>query len=452
MSSDIAIKVENLSKCYHIYDKPRDRLMQMLMRGKRQYYREFWATKSVSFEIRKGETVGIVGRNGSGKSTLLQMICGTLNQTEGTISTSGRIAALLELGSGFNPEFTGRENIYMNSAILGVSNTEIEKQYQEIIDFSEIVDFIDQPVKTYSSGMLVRLAFSVAIHTSPEILIVDEALSVGDELFQRKCFSRINHLKENGTTILFVSHAGATVVELCDRAILIDKGELISSGLPKKIVGQYQKLLYAPVDQHDAIRVAIKMEVDTPSSESGDSILASDLTAEKRGSLAPEQDEEELFDPNLKPSSTIEFEAHGARISDPIILSTNGQRVNLLKQGNRYRYVYKVEFERPCDSVRFGMLIKTVTGFEIGGSTSSTLESSIPHIEVGAKFTIEFDFQCNLNTGTYFMNAGITGKQVDTETYLHRLLDAAMFKVLPSPQRLTTGIVDFCCRPLIIAD
>ena len=176
MSSDVAIKVDNLSKCYQIYEKPRDRLLQMLMRGHRQYYREFWALKDVSFEIKKGETVGIIGRNGSGKSTLLQMICGTLNPTSGVIQTHGRIAALLELGSGFNPEFTGRENVYMNASVLGLSHEEIDARFNEIASFADIGDFIEQPVKTYSSGMMVRLAFAVIAHVDADILVIDEAL------------------------------------------------------------------------------------------------------------------------------------------------------------------------------------------------------------------------------------------------------------------------------------
>ena len=197
--TDIAISVQNLSKCFQIYDNPRDRLKQFVLprmqREPKQYFREFWALKDVSFEIKKGETVGIVGRNGSGKSTLLQLICGTLNPTGGSVQTNGRIAALLELGSGFNPEFTGRENVYMNAAVLGLSKSEVDARFDDIAAFAEIGQFIEQPVKTYSSGMTVRLAFSIAINVDPEILIVDEALSVGDELFQRKCFSRIEAIR-----------------------------------------------------------------------------------------------------------------------------------------------------------------------------------------------------------------------------------------------------------------
>jgi lipopolysaccharide transport system ATP-binding protein len=240
--SDIAIKVENLSKCYQIYDQPHDRLKQFLMSG-RQYYREFWALNDVSFEIKKGETVGIIGRNGSGKSTLLQMICGTLNPTSGSVQTNGRIAALLELGSGFNPEFTGRENIYMNAAVLGLSTEETDARYDKIIEFADIGSFIGQPVKTYSSGMMVRLAFSVAIHVEPDILIVDEALSVGDAYFQAKCAKMIQSIIAAGSTVLFVSHDTASVKSLCSRALLLDSGRSQYLGDVNTAVEKYYSAL-----------------------------------------------------------------------------------------------------------------------------------------------------------------------------------------------------------------
>ncbi len=269
MSSDIAVKIENVSKCYQIYDLPGDRLKQFFLPrlqhqfgiSPRRYYQEFWALKDVSFEIRKGEAVGIVGRNGSGKSTLLQLICGTLNPTVGNIQASGRISALLELGSGFNPEFTGRENVYMNGAIVGASHDEVDARFDDIADFADIGPFMDQPVKTYSSGMVVRLAFSVAINLNPEILVVDEALAVGDELFQRKCFAKIENMRAAGTTILFVSHSAAQTTELCDRAILLDSGCLIMSGVPSRVVPAYQKLLYAPPDARIAIRDELREKI-----------------------------------------------------------------------------------------------------------------------------------------------------------------------------------------------
>jgi lipopolysaccharide transport system ATP-binding protein len=437
MSSNFAIKVEDLSKCYHIYDKPRDRLLQMLLRGKKKYYREFWATKNISFDIKKGETVGIVGKNGSGKSTLLQMICGTLNPTAGSITTNGRIAALLELGSGFNPEFTGRENVYMNAAILGLSKEETDSRYDEILKFAEIGDFIDQPVKTYSSGMLVRLAFSVAINVDPQILVVDEALSVGDELFQRKCYSRIEAIKKSGATILFVSHSGAAITELCDSALLIDTGELLRSGKPKEIVGLYQKLLYAPMDKRESIRDSIVSNVPLEN-----------LAARPSTDVLAEIDE--FFDPHLKPTSTIEYEQNGARIENTRIFSPEGRRVNNLKSSGTYHYKYRVTFDKTVTNVRFGMLIKTTSGVELGGShTASSAQYSIPVVESSSVYEIEFTFNCHLNPGTYFMNAGVIGCLDGAEVYLHRLLDVQMFRVIPAPENLSTAIVDFGCRPKI---
>lgn len=239
MSSDIAIKVDNLSKCYQIYDNPRDRLKQMLMRGRRKYYREFWALRGLSFEVKKGEAVGVIGRNGSGKSTLLQLICGTLSPTSGSVQTEGRIAALLELGSGFNPEFTGRENVYMNSAVLGLNLAEIDACYDKIVAFADIGDFIEQPVKTYSSGMFVRLAFAVAVHVQPDILVVDEALSVGDIAFRNKCMEAIQKLMACGVTVLFVTHDLGTLQLLCSRVFWLAHGELLASGDPVRISQDY---------------------------------------------------------------------------------------------------------------------------------------------------------------------------------------------------------------------
>lgn len=248
-SNDIAIRVTGLNKCYQIYDTPRDRLKQFLVPrlqglirlAPRQYFHEFWALKDVSFEAKKGETVGIIGRNGSGKSTLLQMICGTLTPTSGAVETRGRIAALLELGSGFNPEFTGRENVYMNAAVLGLSREEINERFDDIAAFADIRQFMDQPVKTYSSGMVARLAFSVAVQVDPDVLVVDEALSVGDMAFQEKSFTRMKRIRDAGTTILFVSHSTSAVRNFCDRAIWLDTGRMRAIGERLAVCDEYQR-------------------------------------------------------------------------------------------------------------------------------------------------------------------------------------------------------------------
>lgn len=444
MCSDVAIKVENLSKCFHIYDKPRDRLLQMLCRGRRRFFREFWALRDVAFDIKKGETVGIVGRNGSGKSTLLQIICGTLTPTSGRVRTDGRVAALLELGSGFNPEFSGRENVYMNAAVLGLSKEETDARFAEIEAFAEIGDFIDQPVKTYSSGMMVRLAFAVAINVDPQILIVDEALSVGDELFQRKCFARIEAIKASGATILFVSHAGTTVIELCDRAILMDGGDKLAEGLPKAIIGKYQKLLYAPAGKVEAIRAAIAGDGHKESLFAETSTVSPETL--EQGRAEPELDE--CFDPNLRSQSVLSYESHGVLIDAPQILDLAGEPVNCLKSGKTYRYTYRASFAVGATGVRFGMMIKTLAGVELGGATSAaSLQDAISHVEKGTVIQVEFAFQCNLNPGTYFLNAGVLGATGESETYLHRLLDACLFRVLPTADKTATGVVDFKCVP-----
>lgn len=239
MCSELAIKAQNLGKCYPIYDQPRDRLLQLLLPRGKQRYREFWALKDVSLEVRKGEALGIIGRNGSGKSTLLQLICGTSTASTGTVSSNGRIAALLELGSGFNPEFSGRENVYLNGAVLGLKRAEIDARFEEIAAFANIGEFIDQPTKTYSSGMLVRLAFAVSVCVEPDILIVDEALAVGDASFQFKCLERLERLTRQGTTLLFVSHDMSMLKRFCNRALYLRDGAIRASGAPEAMAECY---------------------------------------------------------------------------------------------------------------------------------------------------------------------------------------------------------------------
>lgn len=462
MSSDIAIKVENISKCYHIYGTPRDRLKQFIfpriqsligLPGE-NYYQEFWALKNISFEIKKGETVGIVGRNGSGKSTLLQLICGTLNQTEGRIRTNGRIAALLELGSGFNPEFTGRENVYLNGAVLGLSKDEIDARYQDIIAFADIGDFIEQPVKMYSSGMLVRLAFAVAVNVDPQILIVDEALSVGDELFQRKCFSRIETIRATGATILFVSHSGAQVIELCDEAILLDDGEMISRGNPKRVITHYQRLLYAPAESKKEIRNQMLTQSENESAIIGvnEKDIIERFNNQKNDLETKEEIKliEEILDPYLIPPSAVEFESHGPLIGKPEILTEEGKVVNGLIRGRRYRYRYQVVFNRAAEVVRFGMSIKTTTGISLAGSFSASgWEKAIQFVDKNTIINVEFLFYCHLNPGIYFMNAGVFGLSNGEECVLHRRADVIAFRVLPIQDNIETETVYLAFEPSV---
>lgn len=447
MSSEISIHVKALEKVFPVYAKPHHRLFQMFSPRslKHRWFREFRALNGISFEIHKGETVGIVGRNGSGKSTLLQIICGTLAESSGTVEVRGRVAALLELGAGFNPEFTGRENVFMNGTLLGLSRTQVEARYDDIVAFADIGDFIDQPVKSYSSGMYVRLAFAVAIHVEPEILIVDEALSVGDEAFQRKCYARIEKLRDDGATILFVSHSASTVLELCNKAIMLDHGQMLAIGAPKQVVSRYQKMLYAPVEKAGAIRARYLTEI-----QRGEAVAEAEViegreivaeSAEREVSISEFADT--YYDPSLVSQSTLRFASQGAAIEDPHIETPNGQRVNVLRAGGEYIYTYAISFKKTATAVRFGMLIKTVSGVELGGAVSSTHMEAIDIVDVGSTMRARFKFRCLLAPGTYFMNAGVRGRVGEEETFLDRVIDAALFRVSHEPDRIATGFVDF---------
>ena len=439
MSSEVAIKVECLSKSYQLYNKPIERLKQMFMWGGRKYYREFEALKDVSFEVMKGETVGVVGRNGSGKSTLLKIICGRLNASGGIIETKGRVAALLELGSGFNPDFTGRENVYMNAAVLGLSRKEIDAKYDEIAAFADIGSFIEHPVKTYSSGMMMRLAFAVAINVEPQILIIDEALSVGDELFQRKCFAKIQKIKEAGATILFVSHSGGAVIELCDRAILLNSGELLTIGKPKFVIGKYQRLLHANETNQGSMLEEIRKASQTEGDEDD-----SDLDSRDIKSTVPSiVGNFDFYDEHFKTQSAIYYSSNGAIIDNVEVLGSNGEKVNVLKRGNDYTYRYRVQFNKGACAVRGGTMIKSVSGIEIGGLQSHTLQNGVDYVNVGEIIEFSFQFKCLLLPGTYFFNAGVVANEDGGEVFLHRIVDAYVVRVAVESELCTSGIVDF---------
>jgi len=443
-SPDIAISVRNLSKKYKLYDSPQHRLREALHPLRKKYHRDFWALKDVSFEVKKGENIGIMGKNGCGKSTLLQLICGVLQPSEGDIKVNGSIAALLELGSGFNPEFTGRENVYMNGAINGFTREQIDGKFDDIASFADIGHFIDQPVKTYSSGMYVRLAFAAAINIEPNILVVDEALSVGDEAFQRKCYSRIRTIQEKGSTILFVSHSASAVVEICKSAILLDQGELLLSGRPKRVVARYHKLLYAPPESLEVLKEEFRREQRSRGETDIHNFAEENatFTVPLEGSEATEEGQP-AFDPAMKPQSTVEYESRGARIRKPEITTLDGDAVNVLVHGQEYIYQYTVGFEEESFNVRFGMMMKTVTGLELGGMASHTASNAIEYIHKNATVEARFRFKCLLAPGVYFLNAGLVGTRNGSETYLHRITDVLMFRVQPERNLLATGLVDF---------
>ena len=385
--------------------------------------------------------IGIVGRNGSGKSTLLQIVCGILAPTRGTVETRGRIAALLELGAGFNPEFTGRENVYLNGTVLGLSRAEIDARFDAIVAFADVGDFIEQPVKTFSSGMFIRLAFAVAISVEPDVLIIDEALAVGDEAFQRKCYARIREIRERGATVLFVSHSAGTVVELCDRVALLDGGELLAVGGPKPVISRYHKLLYAPAAEAEAVRAMLRDEL-----AQGDAVHAA--TVDTHVDDEDVAGDDGYFDPSLV-ANALRYAGQGARIDRTRVETSEGRAVNVLRAGRTYVYRYRAHFDRTVTRVRFGMMIRTVTGLELGGAASDVHGRGVDVIDVGSEASVTFRFRCLLAPGTYFLNAGVLGRLDDHEVFLDRVVDAAMFRVLPDATALATGLVDFDVEPTV---
>lgn len=413
MSSEIAIKVEKLSKCHHIYDQSHERLKQFILprlqraigMQPRQYFREFWALKDVSFEVKKGETIGIIGRNGSGKSTLLQMICGTLNPTGGSIQTNGRIAALLELGSGFNSEFTGRENVYLNGAVLGLTREEVDARYEQIAAFADIGDFIEQPVKTYSSGMVVRLAFAVASSVDPDILIVDEALAVGDAVFQAKCFRRFQELRQTGATVVLVTHDISTVVQLCNRALVLHNGELVASGSPKEMGDEYRRRCAQEVFSR---RVGAIAEIMTNSRKEV-------LQATK----------------NWLPRSpqTQEYGDGRAIIEEFAIFNGQGEVATTLRSDESILLRMRLKFRDACAAPVVAFGIRDLSGMELCGSNTWYEGRDIGFVDKEEVVTVDFRFQLGLQSGIYNLTMACTELTADGLIVLHRLFDVAVLEV-----------------------
>ena len=359
----IAVRVESVSKQYRIYDRPADRLKETLTRGRWKAHREFWALKDISFKVEAGTTTGIVGPNGSGKSTLLQIITGTLEPTHGSVSIEGRVAALLELGAGFNPEFTGIENIFMNASLMGFSGAETENLLPEIASFAEIGDFIYQPLKTYSSGMYVRLAFAAAIAVAPQILIIDEALAVGDAVFQHRCMRRIKEMQENGTTILFVSHDPGAVRALCNRAVLLNHGEKIAEGSPPDVLNRYQKIIMA---RQQAYEAAIQ-----PAEQSATEVFERRPLSYvyRHGDHSAEVLQVELLDGALRPIELVET-------GEPLIV----------------RIVYVAHAD--LDDAVCGFLIRNRHGIHVYGTNTEIQEVPFERVKRGELTEVTFEFNC----------------------------------------------------------
>lgn len=434
----MVVSVSKVTKSFALARGPWQRLRQALW--PRPHDERFYALRNINFHAHKGETVGIVGHNGSGKSTLLQLICGVMQPDQGSIHLQGRVAALLELGSGFNPEFTGRQNVYFNAQLLGLTRQEVEARFEAITEFANIGRFIDQPVKNYSSGMMLRLVFAVVMHIDPDVLIIDEALAVGDDAFRRKCHAKLKQLQAKGVTLLFVSHSAGQVIELCDRAVLLDQGELLMEGKPKQVVQQYHKLLHMEGEERQVYRQAII-----------DGLRETDTKKASSQSVAPSTGD---YDPGVQPASTMWYASDGARIQHPHIENQHGDTVNMLNGGDTYDYVYQVTFEREAFEVGGGMMIKTVSGFELAGATSTRDHTlRIPYVAAGQTLEMRFRFRCNLPNGSYFLNCGCSALVDGERRFLHRGVDAAMFTVVEQSQHVT-GAVDLVSRivPTLIDD
>lgn len=393
MSSEYAIEVSSLGKCYQIYDKPSDRLKQMLFRGCRQYYKEFWALKDVSFKVKKGETVGIIGRNGSGKSTLLQMICGTLNPTAGEIKVNGRVAALLELGAGFNPEFTGKENVYMAASLYGLTKEEIDQKFEAIVAFADIGDFLFQPVKTYSSGMLVRLAFSVVINVTPDILVVDEALAVGDMHFQAKCMSKLKKMIDDGVTVLFVSHDSGTVKALCQQSLYLKQGNMVGYGKASDLVDMYI------AESHMELNKIL---------EKGDAHISGRLNL-KSGPMkatVPNKLAVEV-DGKVEWPSANRYGNGDVKILDIKLLDTARNIIQELDTDQEFLIQIALRAYKSLPEVVVGYSIRDLKGQMLVGGLTSVSKAPTPEIHQGDIWIVEVKACNSVTAGVYTLSVGI---------------------------------------------
>ena len=468
-----AIQVQDVSKVYRLYDKPIDRLKESLSLSHKNYHKDFFALNGISFQVKKGETVGIIGTNGSGKSTILKIITGVLTPTTGEVKVEGVISALLELGAGFNMDYTGIENIYMNGTMMGFSRKEMEAKLQDILDFADIGDFVYQPVKTYSSGMFVRLAFALAINVEPEILIVDEALSVGDVFFQSKCYRRMEEIRQNGTTILMVTHDMGSVIKYCDRVVLLNKGSFIAEGAPGKMVDLYKKIL---ANQMEDLEEELQEMNDfsggmgSPAgasgrdgkgrtSEQGASGRNGQSRMAEQGALGTTDNEEPAFEEGygkkrrtdrrqkglMKEHITInpnrtEYGDGRAEIYDLGMFDERGNLTNLLLKGEYFTIREKIRFRADIQAPIFTYTIKDKKGAELSGTNTMFEGADIRPVKAGDEYEVNFRQKMTLQGGEYLLSMSCTGFELGEHTVYHRLYDVANITVISNKN--TVGVYD----------
>ena len=395
-----AIEVKDVVKIYKLYNKPRDRVKEAFGFGKKQQTKLHYALNGVSLKIAKGETVGIIGTNGSGKSTILKIITGVLNPTSGEVHVDGRISALLELGAGFNMEYNGIENVYLNGTMMGFSEKEIEEKLPSILEFADIGDYVYQPVKTYSSGMFVRLAFAVAINIEPEILIVDEALSVGDVFFQAKCYRKFEEFKEQGKTIVFVSHDLSSISKYCDRVFLLNQGNLLGEGRPKEMIDAYKRVLVGQYE--DAGEEKAEAEAENP--------------------------------------SALEYGNGQAQILEYYMTDDRGVRTCAIIKGSEFTIHMKVKFTEKIPAPIFAFSIKNVLGVESTGTNTMIEKAFLEGVEPGQVKEITFTQKMSLQGGEYLLSLGVTGYRGETFEVYHRLYDILNISVVSDKN--TVGYYD----------
>lgn len=417
--SDYAISVEHVEKMYKLYDKPTDRLKESLGLTRKKKYKEHYALHDVNFQVNKGETVGIIGTNGSGKSTILKIITGVLNPTAGEVKVNGRISALLELGAGFNMEYTGIENVYLNGTMIGFTREEIDAKLNDILEFADIGDFVYQPVKTYSSGMFVRLAFAVAINIDPEILIVDEALSVGDVFFQAKCYHKFEEFKKLGKTILFVSHDLGSIGKYCDRVVLLNQGVKLNEGKPKEMIDIYKKLLVNQYVDDDETEKEQENESDNEN------------TQEESGTWK---------DMTTSNPDIVEYGNGLANIIDYGIKDAAGNMSNAIEKGSDFTIMFKVKFNEKVSDPIFAITIKDLKGTEITGTNTMFEKIDTGTVNKDEVRSVSFTQNMNLQGGDYLVSLGCTGYRDGEFTVYHRLYD--VFNITVISNKNTVGYYD----------
>ena len=414
-NKDIAICVDNVTKIYKLYDKPSDRLKEALGLSRKKLHKEHYALRDINMSIFQGETVGIIGTNGSGKSTILKIITGVLNPTKGNLSVNGRISALLELGAGFNMEYNGIENIYLNGTMMGFSKQEIDEKLQDILDFADIGDYVYQPCKTYSSGMFVRLAFAVAINIEPEILIVDEALSVGDVFFQAKCYHKFDEFKKMGKTILFVSHDLSSIAKYCDRVVLLNKGRVLGEGSPKEMIDAYKQVLvgqYEIPDEEDSL-----------------------LEDEKIMELAAKNADAAGINPDA-----LEYGTKAAEISNYYVTDAKGRKTTAIIKGEPFTIHYRVKFNQDIPAPIFAFTVKNIRGTEITGTNSMFEKAFLKSVKAGEEKEVTFTQNMDLQGGEYLISFGVTGYEKERFEVYHRLYDVLNITVISDKD--TVGYYD----------